>query len=96
MKKKIDIYEFENKKININNPKKISVILPNYNYADYIIQRIDSILFQDYPILEIIILDDCSTDNSVEVIEKKIDEIKNTQKTKDLNIYLYKNEKNRS
>ena len=68
MNKKIDIYKKQNKKIKIENPKKVSVIIPNYNYANYIIERIDSILMQTYPIYELIILDDCSPDNSVEVI----------------------------
>ncbi|WP_314590334.1 glycosyltransferase [Paenibacillus terrigena] len=49
--------------------KKVSVIVPNYNYEKYLKQRIDSILMQSYPIYEIIILDDCSTDNSVQIIE---------------------------
>lgn len=48
----------------------ISVILPNYNYANYLSQRIDSILNQTYPFEELIILDDASTDESREVIEK--------------------------
>lgn len=48
---------------------KISVIVPNYNHAKYIGACLDSILFQDYDDLEIIITDDASTDNSVEVIE---------------------------
>ncbi len=56
--------------------KKVSVIIPNYNYADFIVERIDSVLFQTYPIYELIILDDASTDDSVKVIEKKISEIK--------------------
>lgn len=49
--------------------KKISVILPNYNYAHYLKLRIQSIIKQNYPIFEIIILDDFSTDNSIEVIK---------------------------
>lgn len=73
MAKKIDIYQSRKKKLNISEPKKISVIIPNYNYQKYIIERIDSILFQTYPIHEIIILDDCSTDNSVEMIKRKIE-----------------------
>ena len=76
MSKKIDIYKNPMKKLNIENPKKVSVIIPNYNYANFIIERIDSILMQTYPIYELIILDDCSTDNSVEVIEEKIKDIK--------------------
>ena len=75
MNKKIDIYKRPKKKLKIENPKKVSVIIPNYNYANYIIERIDSVLLQTYPIYEIIILDDCSPDNSVEVIDNKIKEI---------------------
>lgn len=48
----------------------VSVIIPNYNYAQYLDERMRSILNQTYQNFEIIILDDCSTDNSVEVIEK--------------------------
>ena len=48
---------------------KVSVIVPNYNHAVYLIQRIDSILSQSFQDFELIILDDCSTDNSKEVIE---------------------------
>ncbi len=50
--------------------KKISVIIPNYNYADYLEKRLSSVLNQTYPIYEIIILDDNSKDNSVEIIER--------------------------
>lgn len=88
MSKKIDIYKNPMKKLNIENPKKVSVIIPNYNYANFIIERIDSILMQTYPIYELIILDDCSTDNSVEVIEEKIKDIK------DIKVKFIKNEKN--
>ena len=76
MSKKINIYKNQKKKLNIENPKKVSVIIPNYNYANFIIERIDSILMQTYPIYELIILDDCSKDNSVEVINEKIAKIK--------------------
>ncbi len=50
---------------------KISVVVPNYNYERFLYQRIYSILSQDYHIDELIILDDCSKDNS----RAKIDEI---------------------
>lgn len=43
---------------------KISIILPNYNHAPYLQERIDSILNQTHQNFELIILDDCSTDNS--------------------------------
>jgi glycosyltransferase involved in cell wall biosynthesis len=48
---------------------KVSVIIPNYNHAKFLRQRIESILDQTYRDFEIIILDDCSTDNSREIID---------------------------
>ena len=48
----------------------ISVIIPNYNHAAYLTQRIDSVIHQSFDDFEIIILDDCSTDNSRNIIEK--------------------------
>lgn len=47
----------------------ISVIIPNYNHAPFLKQRIESVLKQTYQNFELIILDDCSTDNSKEIIE---------------------------
>lgn len=47
----------------------VSAIIPNYNHAKYLPERIDSILNQTYEHIEIIILDDCSKDNSREVID---------------------------
>lgn len=51
---------------------KVSIVLPNYNYARYLDERIQSLLNQTYKDFELIILDDASTDNSVEVIQKYI------------------------
>ncbi len=48
----------------------VSVIIPNYNHARYLEQRLDSVFGQTYPNFEVIILDDCSTDNSMEVINR--------------------------
>ncbi len=48
---------------------KVSVIIPNYNHAPYLKARIDSVLNQSYQDFEVIILDDKSTDDSVDVIE---------------------------
>lgn len=47
-----------------------SIILPNYNHAAFLFERIESILQQSYQDFEIIILDDKSTDNSREIIER--------------------------
>jgi glycosyltransferase involved in cell wall biosynthesis len=49
---------------------KVSVIVPNYNHARYLPQRIDSILNQTFADFELLILDDMSPDSSREVIER--------------------------
>lgn len=48
--------------------KKVSVIVPNYNHAPYLKERVDSILAQDYPEMEIILLDDASSDESAAIL----------------------------
>lgn len=48
----------------------ISVIIPNYNHALYLRKRIESILNQTYQDFEIIIMDDYSQDNSLEIIHE--------------------------
>lgn len=59
-----------------NNIKKVSVIVPNYNYAKYLKWRILSIAKQTYPIYELIILDDASSDGSKTVIKQMAAEAK--------------------
>ncbi len=63
---------------------KISVVTASYNYQDYIKEAVQSVLDQTYKDWELIIVDDCSTDNSVEVIKS----------FKDERIKLFINEKN--
>ena len=48
----------------------VSVIIPNYNHAPYLTQRIESVLSQTYQDFEVILLDDCSTDDSRSIIER--------------------------
>lgn len=52
------------------NDIKVSVVVPNYNYEKFMIQRLYSILSQTEKIFEIIILDDCSKDNSRALIDE--------------------------
>ncbi|SDJ05690.1 Lipopolysaccharide biosynthesis protein [Paraburkholderia steynii] len=49
--------------------KRVSVVVPNFNYARFIEDRLESILKQRYPIYEVIVLDDNSSDDSVSVIK---------------------------
>ncbi|WP_143749602.1 glycoside hydrolase family 99-like domain-containing protein [Mesorhizobium sp. WSM3879] len=49
---------------------KVSVVVPNYNYARYLEARLGSIMTQTVRPYELIVLDDASTDGSVEVIER--------------------------
>jgi glycosyltransferase involved in cell wall biosynthesis len=48
----------------------ISAILPNYNHAHYLPRALDALLSQDYPPQEIIVVDDCSTDGSRDIITR--------------------------
>lgn len=47
-----------------------SILMANHNNGCYLQEAIDSILLQDYPKIEIVIVDDSSTDNSFEIYEK--------------------------
>ena len=50
--------------------KKVSVIMPNFNHAPFLKERLDSILAQTYADIEIILLDDASTDDSVAILKQ--------------------------
>jgi glycosyltransferase involved in cell wall biosynthesis len=58
--------------MSLKNPL-ISVLIPTYNRAKYIKQAIDSVVAQDYRPIEIIIIDDGSTDDTKEIIEQNYD-----------------------
>lgn len=81
------LFEFENtKSYNVQNIKLplVSVCIPVYNGEKYIKYTIDSVLKQTYKNIEIIISDNCSTDNTVKIIESYDDK----------RIKLFKNQNN--
>ena len=70
----------------MTNDPKVSVIIPTYNVANYIEKCLECICNQTYKNLEIIICDDCSKDNTVEIIKKYMEQ--------DNRIIFMQNEKN--
>lgn len=51
------------------NEALVSIIIPNYNHASFLNKRIESVLAQSYQNYELILLDDCSTDNSWDILK---------------------------
>lgn len=49
---------------------KVSVIIPIYNVAPYIVSCLDSVYHQTHQNLEVILVDDCGTDNSMEIVNQ--------------------------
>lgn len=64
----------------------VSILMTVYNREEYIVEAIESVLANKYSNWELIITDDCSSDNSFEIANKYA--------SKDQRIRLYKNEKN--
>lgn len=55
-------------------PRRVSVVIPSYNHARFIAQAIRSVLDQDRPVDELIVVDDASTDGSAAVIQRTLGE----------------------
>lgn len=77
-----------NKPTNKKNPL-ISILVCNYNYEKYIEESLNSIINQDYDNIEIIVIDDGSKDDSVNIIESYIN------KNSKYKIYLHAEKKNK-
>lgn len=56
----------------------VSIIIPSYNQGHYLGAALDSVIFQDYPNIEMIICNHGSTDNTSEVIARFVDDVKHT------------------
>ncbi|GEC73208.1 Glycosyl transferase family 2 [Flavobacterium flevense] len=53
-----------------SNKALVSIVFTSYNHKEYLRQALDSLVGQTYPNLEIIIIDDCSTDGSQEILKE--------------------------
>ena len=49
---------------------KISILIPTYNYGRYLEEAIESVLSQDFEDYELIVSDDCSSDNTEEIMTR--------------------------
>ena len=70
------------------NKTKISILVVNYNNADYLDECLQSLLKQTYENKEIILLDDNSTDNSLDLLNKYENKIKIVKKKMPKKTYL--------
>ena len=52
------------------NKPKLSVIIAVYNTEKYIVKCLDSLLNQTYKNIELVVINDCSTDNSLKILKK--------------------------
>ena len=64
--------------------KRLTVLMPVYNVAPYVADAIESVLSQSYSDFDLLVLDDCSTDNTVDIVNS----------FKDSRIRLVRNEVN--
>ena len=67
---RFDDYVFDLLKLLMPKLRTVSVVIPNYHYAAFLPARLDSIYRQYYPLYEVLALDDCSPDNSLEVLKQ--------------------------
>lgn len=85
-----EMNKIKSKQTFLNDSKsKVSIILPSYNYGWCIAESIDSVIMQDFNNWELIIVDDGSSDNSIDIINKYVQ--KHPQKIK-----LYTHHDNRN
>lgn len=80
-----ELFKYKPPKFNLNNPK-ISVVIPLYNCENYVLKAIKSIQLQSILDIEILLIDDKSSDNTINLVTKMQNE--------DKRIKLFRNQKN--
>ncbi len=63
-------FDYQLPRVADENPPLVTILVPNYNHAPYLRQRLDSIFAQTWTNFEVILMDDCSTDESREILEE--------------------------
>src|SRR5688500_13474226 len=64
---------------------RFSIVIPTYNRQDFILETLQTVFDQTYKNFEIVVVDNCSTDNTVELLAPLVDEGK---------IKLFRNDRN--
>jgi len=64
----------------MNTGPGVSVVIPTHNYARFVGAAVESVLAQTYPPLEIIVVDDGSTDDTSEVVSRYADKVRYVRK----------------
>jgi teichuronic acid biosynthesis glycosyltransferase TuaG len=64
------VTEVLQKTIEKSSSPKISIIMPNFNKGKYLAESVRSVLRQSFQELELIVIDDASTDDSVEIVKR--------------------------
>ncbi len=66
----MELLKYQSKKIFFKYSPFVSIIVPNYNHEAYLRRRLDSIYEQTYQNFEVILMDDCSQDNSKKILDE--------------------------
>jgi glycosyltransferase involved in cell wall biosynthesis/predicted nucleic acid-binding Zn-ribbon protein len=65
--------DFQRPRATLSYAPLVSIIVPNYNHAPYLTKRLESIYAQTYGNVEVLLMDDCSTDESRLVLQRFAD-----------------------
>jgi glycosyltransferase involved in cell wall biosynthesis len=73
----------------VNSTPLVSVLVASYNYSEYIEECLESVLTQTYRPLQVVVVDDCSTDDSVAVIRRWLERVPDDPATFDVRVLVH-------